>query len=266
MVSLAVTAVGTTFVTPAAEAGPPVTGPQGRLCSYSSVSDPSPDADADTMVGQTNAGPLVWDRPFTVTCTIQVDSNVHNGTTNDAYASGSASVAVGTNHVAIHRDAGFTYDSPEDSQDYLCTSVTYASGTIYWHPTDPGPDGVAGTPDDGEAGHWTTDSNKPCSAATQFSTGPFIDLLNETVFEPLDSLILCPILKELHLLLFHDPATHPNDYNGQAPIYVDDDGDVYIDLDLTAPVEHPDDLFWDCPPYEFDPTQDPDPPYEDPLQ
>jgi hypothetical protein len=240
--SLALSALAMSFVAPAAQAGPATPGPDGRKCSYAAVSDPAPDADENAMTGQANAGPLVWDRAFSVQCIVQVDSNLHNGTSNDADSISCSAQEGPPGTWTVQCEDTLNYISGEESQDYLCTQVTYSGGTLYWHPTDPGPDGIAGTPDDGEAGHWTTDPNTPCSAADQQSTGPIIDLLNELIFEPLDALLICPALKAARPVV-----------NAIAPglVFIDAEGDLFIDLNgngiFEADAEN--DIFWDCPFY-----------------
>jgi hypothetical protein len=240
LASLALSTVAMTFVAPAAHAGPFENGPRGRLCGYNASSDPAPDADADAMTGQVNGGPLAWDRDFVLHCTLQVDSNVHNGTSNDTVheSIGAEPVSDTGNYLAILQPTPINYLSPEESQDYLCTSVTSGTTTLYWRPTTDGPDGLPNTPDD-VPGAWTTDPNTPCSAATQVSTGvstgPVIDLLNELVFEPLDVLVICPLLKILRPVIGAGPVT-----------FIDSEGDLFL-LGTTE-----DDLFWDCPVYVDD--------------
>lgn len=243
LASCALAALATSFVTPA-QAGPPTAGPAGAKCGYNAVSDPAPDADADAMTGEVHGGPATWDRPFTLRCTLQVDSNVHNGTTNDTLSEGWAATEPAPGQWVAQGQAPINYLSPENSQDYLCTSATYSGGTLYWHPTDPGPDGIANTLDD-VPGHWTTDPNTPCSAATQFSTGPIIDLLNELVFEPLDGIAICPALKALAPVVNAIPG-------GLA--LIDAEGDLFLDLGANgiSEADAENDMFWDCPVYLAD--------------
>lgn len=207
LATLATGVVATSFVTPAYAAH----GPDGRKCSYNAQTDPSPEAPPDTMLGQINAGPLAGSG--TVTCTIQIDNPLHSGTNLVT------ETASGTD-VVIMDPRQVTYVSPENSQDYLCTAWTNAdgSGTVYW---------------DVPSGTWSHDPNTAqCGAATQVSTGPAIDLLNELIFEPLDE-HLCPLL--ILLAQTAPVGTGPAD-----PLWLDpEDGDVY----LLGTRE------WDCPEY-----------------
>jgi len=192
------------------------------------------------MTGATYAGPLTWDRAFTVHCYLRVNVNQHcadhpNCTAFDAHAS-STEAPPGT-HTASMSPTAITYTSGEFDQDYMCTAVSYAGGTVYWHPTED-PDGIPQSGDE-VAGHWTTDVNKPCSAATQISTGPIIRLLNETVFEPLDALVICPLLKILDELFDSTGIPELRDA-------IDDEGDVF------AGGKTENEMVWDCPVYVGD--------------
>lgn len=240
LASLALAVVAATLAVPAAQAGPPVDGPKGRICSYDANSDPAPDADDDAMTGVIQGGPLVWDKPFTLHCHIQV--NDPNGGGSPAWDSHADSTPVDSTgyHVAALGEP-INYISGETAQDYLCAQVDYSGGTLYWHAANNGPDGLPGTLDD-EAGHWTTVAGKPCSAATQISTGPAIDALFgilDPVLTILDGLertvvdpILCSVLKQLYPTLANGPL-----------VFVDSEGDVFLG-DQTE-----DSLFWDCPTY-----------------
>lgn len=208
LATLATGVVATSFVTPAYAAH----GPDGRKCAYNSSTDPNPEAPPETMTGQINAGPLAGSG--TVTCIIQVDNQFHSG------PNVVSAVASGTDVVVLSPTL-VSYNSPENSQDYLCTQWTNAdgSGTVYW---------------DVPSGTWSHDPNTAqCGAATQVSTGPAIDLLNETLFEPLDALIICP-------LLVTAANTVPVGTGPADPLWLDpEDGDVYVLGDR----------FWDCPTY-----------------
>lgn len=241
LASLAVSAAAMSLVVPVASATVPDTLPRGRLCGYRATSDPAPDAPANAMTGTIDAGPAVWDRAFTITCSIQVDDSVHNGTTNDKARESQASVGSGTTHVAVMEPRTVNYLSPEDSQDYLCVSVTWSGGTIYFSAGNDGPDQIPGTADDVPSS-WSNSSSVTCGAATQFSTGPFIDAVNDIVIAVVDP-IVCAVLQQVHTLLFH----------GQTPglVYVDHDGDVFITADGSAVSEGNwrETMFWDCPGY-----------------
>ena len=58
---------------------------------------------------------------------------------------------------------------PGEGVDYLCTSVTWAGGTLYWFGfTDP--DGIPGSGDE-LGGHWTSDPKRTCAASSGVSVG-----------------------------------------------------------------------------------------------
>lgn len=230
LAAVATSALATSFVAPAAQAGPPAPGPSGRLCGYFATTDPNPDAPDDQLTGVTYGGTLTWDRAFTLHCYLRVNVNQHCATANhtacaafDAHA-GSTQTAPGT-HAATLTPTAVTYTSGEFDQDYLCTAVSHAGGDLYWHPSED-PDGIPQSGDE-VAGHWTTDVTKACSAATQFSTGPIIRLIDEA--------IVCPVLKALD-------GSAADGLGGL--VWIDREGDLFIlgPPDITT-------LFWDCQKY-----------------
>ncbi len=237
LASVALCAIGTSFAVPAAQASPAVPGPTGPKCGYTAVSDPGPDAGPDAMTGEVHAGPLTWDRDFTVHCSLQRNDNVHNGTSNDVWRESQGAEGTATTWVAHMPSRPVNYTSGENDRDYLCTSVTSAGGTIYWVGAED-PDGIPGTGDE-SGGYWTSDPNRACSAATQFSTGPLIDLINGIVIEFVDP-TLCEALKALRTVLPANPL-----------VLIDREGDVFIDSDLDGISEGDwqDDMFWDCEAY-----------------
>jgi hypothetical protein len=135
------------FTAPAAPASPPTPGPSGERCRYSALSDPAPGAGDDAMTGEVHAGPLTWNRPFTVHCSLQVNDNVHNGTSNDVWRESQRADATATTWVAYMPSRPVNYSSGEFDQDFLCTSVSWAGGTLFWHGTTD-PDGIPGTGDE----------------------------------------------------------------------------------------------------------------------
>ena len=229
--TLATITLGTlaALLPPTAEAGPITPGPLGRGCSYAAMSDPSPDADADAMTGQINAGPMIAQAGGTLHCIIRVNVNSHAG----------GGVAA---HVECDADSTgvivcvttTSYASGDDDQDYFCMSYDrpHGAGTIYWHPAD---DKHTLDPADDEAGHWTTDATKPCAAATQISPRPPFDSTDYT---------LCDLLKAR--------AGPGNGY------FIDREGDVFVDTDADGDsaasyeADWYNELFWDCPLYTFD--------------
>jgi len=229
LAAVAISALATSFVAPA-QAGPPEPGPTGRLCGYFATSDPNPEAPTDAMTGVVYGGTLTWNQPFTLHCYLRVNINQHCPTANhptcaafDAHAS-STEAPPGT-HSATLSPTPVNYTSGEFDQDYLCTAVSYAGGDLYWHPAED-PDGIPGTGDE-TTGHWTKDVTKPCSAATQFSTGPIIRFI--------DSVIVCPVLLALN--------GSPVDGLGGV-VWIDSEGDLFL---LGPPSLAT--LFWDCQKY-----------------
>ena len=273
LAAAALAALATSFMAPVAEASPPAPdgGPRGRLCGYNASSDPAPDAEDDAMTGQVNGGTAVWDRAFTLHCSLQVDDNVHNGISNDVVHEQQPAECTDLDPNDAVPDAVWdelngvdqlnglgenfcratmaprliNYISPEESQDYLCAWVTYGSPTttIYYYPGNDGPDTIPETPDD-EPGHWSSSSARTCSAATQISTGPVIDLLNDLVFEPTD-VITCDVLKTIR------PTVNSID---NEIIYIDREGDLFItDTDQgISEDDYRDDMWWDCVKYVDD--------------
>jgi hypothetical protein len=237
LTAVTLTALAGTFVVPA-HASMPTGGPTGAKCRYTAVSNPAPDAPTDQMTAVISAGPLVWDRKFSVHCTVQVNSNFHNG--NDAAVVWADAVGSGSAWVGIMPPTQRNYTSHENDQDSLCTSVKYDENgvtvTIYWVPGNDGPDGIPGTPDD-VAGYWTKDAGRSCGEATQFSTGPAERLIDTVV---------CPVLASLHTTLGFTGSPTSSDL-----IWIDSEGDVFV-TDGGAGIREDNwqnTLFWDCPLY-----------------
>ena len=181
LASLAAGAIATSFSVPAVQASPPVDGPDGARCAYTATSDPAPGAGDDDMTGEVHAGPLAWDRPFTVHCSLQRNDNVHNGPSNDLWRESQA--AQGNDaRVAYMAPRSVNYTSGENDQEYLCTSVTHGGGTLYWVGVAD-PDGIPASGDE-TGGYWTTYSSRTCSEATQAGTGPTCDLVDDLMVLP----------------------------------------------------------------------------------
>lgn len=101
VISSALGAVAASLAVPtASHASPPLDLPTGQKCGYSAFYDPWPDADPDEMVAEVRGGPLLWDRPFTLHCTIQADDNVDGGTANDAVDA--HATAIGITDAPVH--------------------------------------------------------------------------------------------------------------------------------------------------------------------
>ena len=245
LATIALSALAGSLLQTTAEASPPTTGPRGRGCSYSASSDPSPAAGDDAMTGQVNAGPMIADAGGTLHCKIRVNVNNHAG----GGVAADVSCPADSNGVIVCATT-VDYTSGEYDQDYLCTSYQKPNGSwLYWHPSD---DKGDLDPTNDEAGHWTANSNKPCSPATQISTGPIIDAI-----DAIDA-ILC-----IHLRKLSGPGPR-NVY------FIDTEGDVFVDLLLDNATHVPpdeaferdwvQDLVWDCPYYTFPgtPSSNPD--------
>ena len=240
-------ALATSFVAPPAQGSPPpVDGPRGRICAYAASSDPSPGSGDDTMVGQVNAGPLVWHTDFWVHCDVRVGTNSHNGSVPAAHVQASSSPHDGdaaTGEVAVAA-APVSYPSSQGAQDYLCTSVSWPTATgpnrLYWTHGHRGPDGISNTIDDTPA-HWTADPGAACQGSAQFDErSPF-----SLVFGSVDQRLCSALVRAHHALDPDSSGPEPGD-----TLYVDAEGDVFIDDGdgiREADWEH--DLWYDCPGY-----------------
>ena len=234
LATIALSALAGSLLQTIAVASPPTPGPRGRGCSYSASSDPSPEAGDDAMTGQVNAGPMIGDPGGTLHCTIRVNVNNHAG----GGVAADVACPADSNGVIV---CGTTvnYTSGEDDQDYLCMKYRRPDGTwVYWHPAD---DKGDLDPTNDEPGHWSGNSNKPCSRAIQISTGP--------IFDAIDALT-CPELAK------HEGWGPGNAY------YIDSEGDVFIDFNGDGIIQD-DEIVWDCPLYTFPGTPTNNPDYND---
>lgn len=129
---------------PAVYFGPPDTGPTGAMCWFVSATDPEL-TNGTVQTGELSGGPLIGDGALT--CTIQVGSDTHLTTGNDAVTvsnSGSSLVTVGPYTV--------TFLAPTDVPVFLCTAFTpLGAPTLYW---------------DALARQWSTDMNASCALST----------------------------------------------------------------------------------------------------
>ena len=139
---LAALVLGSVAFTPPAYATP-----VGRVCAFTSVTDPTVE-NGQTQMGQVNGGPVTDDTQagatITLTCTIQVGAanNTHAGTDSVALSN------TGTGAASVAGQA--SYVSPEGQPVYLCTEVT-VNGTTYYR------DSVAAT--------WSSSNTAPCGEA-----------------------------------------------------------------------------------------------------
>ena len=159
----------------------------GRLCSFSSVSDPTIE-DGQTQTGQINGGPVVAadltgpsvdpTASVSLTCTIQV------GASNATHAGAdSASGTSSGRGFAILEPRPVSYLSPEGQPVYICTEMSVNGNTRYW---------------DGGAGAWSSSEAAACpeAIAQEIFPGPLspgldtLDDIERTSTDP----IICPIL------------------------------------------------------------------------
>jgi hypothetical protein len=218
--ALAIAALAaSSFATIPAHAGPPVDGPSGFLCGFSSVTDPGTEG-GNVQTGEIDGGPLIditaagtVNAGGTLTCTIQVGFSLHSDPDNGASASATATAG---SPVVYLPPTLVSYNSPPNVSVYLCSQYTRPDGTkLYWHASD----------DPTVDGHWTTDPNKPCSLAIE-AGGDDANVIDAVV---------CPVLQTLDAVvpdvpgvIEFKPGTQPG-----GP-----------DLWLLGT------LFWDCPTYE----------------
>jgi hypothetical protein len=215
--TLALGALATTFVTPATAAEP--TTPPDQTCSFTSVTDPSPEAGENAQFGYIDGGPILQNG--TITCTIQVGGAFHSSANNGASAS-----ATGTNGFTYLPPTLVSYSSPPLTPVYLCTQFTDTDNvTWYW---------------DDIPGDWTTDPNSDCGLAISGGTS---DPIFDPVFELIDTIfdLLTQVEKDVI-----DPVVCPAlallddivpDVAGV--LEIQDDGDLYVAGEF----------IWDCPPY-----------------
>ena len=157
------------FVTPAEAT------PVGRLCSFTSVGDPTVE-NGQTQMGQINGGPVTDDTQagatITLTCTIQV------GAANSTHAGTDAVSLSGTGTGAASVAGQASYVSPEGQPVYLCTEVT-VNGTVYYR------DSVNAT--------WSASASAACGEAISQEIfpgplGPVLDMLAPIV-DPLVDIV-----------------------------------------------------------------------------
>jgi len=228
LATLAATALGTSFVAPASAAQPSDT---DLLCGFTSATDPNPEAPADTQTGELDGGPIAQNG--TITCTIQVTGARHADPDNGAKAS-----ATGNNGVTVLNPTLISYTSPENSNVYLCDQFTDSAGVVWVWDDTPTP-----TVDDPARG-WvklTDFPNALCRLAISASSGQFTDIIFD-LLDPVEALIDQLACGELAALGQADVALPPL-------VYIDDEGDIFIDVDLNGPNDDGSDMVWDCPIY-----------------
>lgn len=206
--ALALSALATTFA-PAASAAPP--GPTDSGCSFTSVSDPNPEAPADTQTGYIQGGPIVGNGKLT--CTIKVGV----GTVEGAYVNGASASATGSNGVTVLPPTIVSYVSPSRVPVYMCEVWVDPNGAVWYY--------------DGQAGAWVEpNSGVQCTLAISGGTD---DPLLDPIWDLLESLdpAICGVLMTLRDTL---GLTDPDGL-----VYIAPDGDLYV-----AGI-----FIWDCPPY-----------------
>ena len=123
--TMAVTAALAVVVAPAqpAHATPD---PTGMLCGLSATAGAS--ADGTTWTGHVDAGPVVLDSTTgSVTCTVQLGSETHGDSTNDAVAA-----PANGSHVVVLPPTPVSWTAPTTEPVYLCTEVTDGGTTLYY--------------------------------------------------------------------------------------------------------------------------------------
>jgi hypothetical protein len=206
---LAAGALATSFSPAANAAAPdPIT---DSGCSFTTATDPNPEAPANTQSGYLYGGPIAQNG--TLKCTIKSGVATHTGTTPPGQ---SASLSgTGTTGVTVVAPGIVSYVSPPETDVYVCDQFTdSANVTYYW---------------DGDNNVWTTSSAVNCELAIGAGTDdPIFDPINDLI-ESLDPLLCSTLLAPLNAV-FGDPA---------GPVYVSPEGDLYV-----AGI-----FLWDCPPY-----------------
>ena len=155
--------------------------PGGVLCDAGSI--PNPQAEDGTQTGEISAGPVTLldsngnVRSGTLTCTIQLNSAIHNGTSNDAVSVS----AHGTGVVAMPPTV-VSFQAGDDQPVYLCTQFTYDGDVTLYHRSTSG---------SRLAGSWSTDPNSTCRRVTMTTFGDAVDLVDSVICPPL-ALVLPP--------------------------------------------------------------------------
>jgi hypothetical protein len=232
---------GSLSVVTQASATPPPPGPaEGRRCSFSSVTEPAGEPEA--QVGQINAGPLAATAAgasIQITCTIQVGAlnSTHAGADADSVTS-----TVGTQVASIpgtedDQPPTISYISPENVPVFLCTEAIINGTSHYWDATvaEEGPVDQLDT-----ATGWTTNPGALCNEAIsqEIFPGPA-----EPVVLLLDELVFCPLLDDVLDGSAVDAPPFKIGDDGQP-----DDADLYYDFNGDNQFTD-DEWIFDCPPY-----------------
>jgi len=182
-------ALATSFISPASAAAP---GPADSGCGFTTATDNSPEAPANSQTGVLYGGPIAQNG--TLTCTIKVNVGTHNG----AYVNGASRSATGTNGTTILNPGVVSYVSPTGEPVYLCDQFNDGTTTWYW---------------DGDLNAWTTNAAAPCELAISAGT-------DDPIFDPINDLIesLDPTLCEVIKLI---PSVPP-------VLEITAEGDVYV--------------------------------------
>jgi len=239
------TLAGWATITHPAAAHPEVPGPSGRTCALGLFTDPAPDAPDGMVFGLMTAGPLVWDREGTLTCTLQANYSLHTGGWGRPLAGVDAESTTGgvtTMPPTMISAIVLPYDAL-----YLCTRWTGRDGTrLYLSPREPASEVddvvAAALPDY----YWTTNPWATCPPmSVQLTAQPMAvaNIVADVVNDVVNGLGLAPLLP---IAICGDQP--PVDLPGI--LVIDEAGDIEI---AGQPV-------WDCPDPDVEPEPDPVPP------
>jgi hypothetical protein len=231
---LAACALATSFSPAASAAAPDPLTDSG--CSFTTATDPNPEAPPNTQSGYLYGGPIAQNG--TLKCTIKSGVNTHTGTTPPGQ---SASLSgTGTAGVTYVLPGIVSYVSPPETDVYVCDQFTDSTSTTYYW--------------DGDNNVWTTSSAVHCELAISGGTS---DPIFDPVFDTLDTVIQA-IIDLLTLVedtlsdiekTFVDPTVCPvlaglagtYDLSPVIVVTINGQGDIFLDGEP----------FWDCPPYDL---------------
>lgn len=157
-VALMAPATAASAAEPAFYFGPADSGPSGATCGFTSLTDPGTET-GEIQTGEVEGGPLLGDG--TLSCILQVGSEAHEGTGNDA-----AGVSESGTDLVVVKPTVLSYVAPDDVPVFLCSMFTSTSGTkIYWN---------AATKE------WSQDPASPCALAIRAGTDdPIFQSVND---------------------------------------------------------------------------------------
>ena len=156
--------------------------PVGRGCSFGSISDPNIE---NSQIGEISGGPVTaiergtfadWST-VTITCSIHVGNNLHDGV-----AAVTEKSDIDNDATALLEPRRISYVSPEGQIVALCSEVTIDGSTMYW---------------EADADGWTHDPGAPCVVAVESEPGePVWKIVADLVNLAFDTAALlgCPIL------------------------------------------------------------------------